>query len=66
MSVNSQFELELKKLIVLRMEEIRDILSEGAAIKDFADYRRYVGEFQGLKLVGGDMIDSANQKTETR
>lgn len=66
MSVGSQFEFELKKLLVARMEEIRDNLAEGAAVKDFGDYKRYVGEYQALKLVGEDMINQANEKVNKR
>ena len=50
-TVNTQFEVELKKRVAARMDDIRDALSDGTAIKDYADYKRYVGEYQGLKQV---------------
>lgn len=65
-SLNIQFELELKKLISKRIADIGDILCDGAAIKDFADYRKYVGEFQSLKLVHEDFCDQVNTTLNQR
>jgi uncharacterized protein YaaR (DUF327 family) len=65
-TLNTQFEAELKKLISKRIADIGDILCDGAAIKDFADYRKYVGEFQGLKLVHEDFCEQVNTTLNTR
>lgn len=48
---NTQFEHELRKVIEARMVEIAEILTAGQAIKTLDDYRKFVGEFQGLKQV---------------
>lgn len=65
-SLNTQFEAELKKLIAGRMVDIADILCDGQAIKDYADYRRYVGEFQGLKQVHDYFCDQVNTTLNQR
>jgi len=65
-SLNAQFESELKKLLDIRMADIVMILCDGQAIKDYADYRRYVGEFQGLKQVHEGFCDQVNTTLNQR
>jgi len=65
-SLNTQFEFELKKLLDVRMADIVMILCDGQAIKDYADYRRYVGEFQGLKQVHEGFCDQINTTLNQR
>jgi hypothetical protein len=65
-SLNTQFEFELKKLVSARMADIADILCDGQAIKDYADYRRYQGEFQSLKLVHETYCDEVNTTLNKR
>lgn len=65
-SLNTQFEAELKKLVSGRMADIADILCDGQAIKDYADYRRYVGEFQGLKQVHEGFCGQVNTTLNQR
>lgn len=65
-SLNTQFEFELKKLVSGRMADIADILCDGQAIKDYADYRRYLGEFQGLKQVHESFCDQVNTTLSQR
>lgn len=65
-SLNTQFEHELKKLVSSRMADIADILTTGQAVTDYADYRRYVGEFQGLKLVHESFCDQVNTTLNQR
>ncbi len=50
-TVNTQFEHELKKIIADEIERIRDILSAGMAVKDYAEYRFYVGQIEALNRV---------------
>lgn len=59
-SLNTQFEHELQKKLKDRMIEIADILCAGQAVKDFADYRRYVGEFLALQQVHDIYCDDVN------
>lgn len=59
-SLNTQFESELKKLIGGRMADIADILCDGQAIKEYANYCRYVGEFQSLKSVHETLCEQVN------
>lgn len=65
-SLNTQFESELKKLIAVRMADIADILCDGQAIKEYAHYCRYVGEFQSLKLVHESFCDQVNTTLNQR
>ena len=65
-SLNSQFEHELKKRLDLRMIEIAEILCNGQAVKDFGDYRKFVGEYQGLRQVAETFCDEVNTTINTR
>lgn len=65
-SLNTQFEVELKKLIKGRMVDIADILCDGQAVKDYADYRRYVGEFQALKQTHESFCEQVNTTLNQR
>jgi hypothetical protein len=51
LTVNTQFEHELKKLIEDEIERIRDILGTGMAVKDYAEYRFHVGQIEALNKV---------------
>lgn len=65
-TVSTQFETELKKRLHERMLAIAEILTAGHAVKDFADYRRYVGEFQAYKQVVDIHCDEVNTTINTR
>jgi hypothetical protein len=65
-SLNTQFEHELKKLIAARMADIADILCEGQAVKDYADYRQLVGQFHALRLVHDDFCSTVNTTLNQR
>lgn len=65
-SINTQFEAELKKLIDGRMADIGDILCDGQAVKDYAEYRRYVGEFQALRQVHESFCEQVNTTLNQR
>lgn len=64
--INSQFEFELKKLVSARMADIADILCDGQAIKEYAHYCRYVGEFQALRAVHESFCDQVNTTLNQR
>ena len=66
LSLNTQFEFELKKLIASRMVAIGDILGDGQAIKDYADYRHYSGQLQALRLVHDDFCAEVNTTLNQR
>lgn len=65
-TVSTQFEIELRKRVEARMLELAEILSDGQAIKDYGDYRRIVGEFQGLKRVIDTYFDEVNTTINQR
>lgn len=65
-SLNTQFEVELKKLVSARMADIADILCDGPAVKDYSDYRRYVGEFQALRQVHESFCEQVNTTLNQR
>jgi hypothetical protein len=58
-TLNTQFEHELKKLIEDEIERIRDILGTGMAVKDYAEYRFYVGQIEALNRVSGSYCGEA-------
>ena len=54
---NSQFEAELKKRIAEEIERLKDILSQGQAVTDFAEYRHLAGQIFALTRVANDYCD---------
>jgi hypothetical protein len=66
LTASNQFESELKKLLHERMIAIAEILTSGHAIKDFSDYRRYVGEFHAYKQVVDIHCDEVNTTINER
>lgn len=65
-TLNTQFEHEIKKIIVARMADIADILCNGQAVKDYADYRQLVGSFQALRTVHEDYCEQVNTTLNQR
>lgn len=57
---NSQFEIELKKLIAAEIERLRGDLESGLAVNDHSKYREYVGELRALRKVAESYCDEAN------
>jgi hypothetical protein len=50
----------IKKQINGKQAQLADAMSSGAA-KDFAEYRAMCGEYRGLSLAEGFILDLANQ-----
>lgn len=48
------------------MADIADILCAGQAVKDYADYRQLVGQFQALRLVHEDICEQVNTTLNQR
>jgi hypothetical protein len=65
-TLNTQFEHELKKILQQRMVAIAEILTAGQAVKDYASYMRYVGEFQALTQVVDTHCDEVNTTLNKR
>lgn len=65
-TASTQFEQELKKRLHEEMLRIAENMTEGLAIKDFATYLRYVGEFQALKRVVEMYCDEVNTRMNER
>jgi hypothetical protein len=65
-TLNTQFEAELKKLVAARMVDIGDILCAGQAVKDYAEYRQLVGQFNALRLVHDDFCEQINTTLNQR
>jgi hypothetical protein len=57
LTVNTQFEHELKKLIEDEIDRIKDILGVGMAVKDYAEYRFHVGQIEALNKVSSSYCD---------
>jgi hypothetical protein len=58
-TLNTQFEVELKKLIADEVERIKDILAVGMAVKDYAEYRFHVGQIEALNKISTSYCDEA-------
>jgi hypothetical protein len=65
-TLNTQFEHELKKLAQQRMVAIAETLTAGQAVKDYAAYMKFVGEFQALKQVVDVYCDEVTTLINTR
>ena len=48
------------------MADIADILCNGQAVKDYADYRQLIGSFQALRQVHEDFCDQVNTTLNQR
>lgn len=58
--INTQFEQELRTRLEKEMLRIAETLAEGMAVKDYAEYRWQVGQFQALKRVVDTYCDEVN------
>jgi len=59
-TISTHFEAELKKLIEQEQLRIAEVLSGGQAVKDYADYRYYVGRFHALSQVADTFFGEVN------
>ena len=66
LTVNTQFESELKKIIDADIERLKDLLADGSGVPDYPTYRRYVGEIMALRRVAEAYFDEVNQKINER
>jgi hypothetical protein len=57
-----RFEVELKKLVGAEIERLRDELEAGLAVKDYAQYKDYVGRLASLRKVLGEYYDEVQTK----
>lgn len=62
LTVNNQFEHELRKLISTEIDRIKDILADGAGVPDFTTYRDYVGQIAGLRRVAHSYCEEVETK----
>ena len=51
LTVNTQFEHELHKLIDEEILRLHSVLGAGQAVKDIADYRDFIGQIHALERV---------------
>lgn len=56
-TASTAFEAELKKRISEEIERIRDILSQGQGVKDYADYRYFSGQINALRRTMDEYCD---------
>jgi hypothetical protein len=57
-----RFEVELKKLIEADLVRLHEELGLGLAVKDYGQYREYVGKISALNKVGGEFFGEAETK----
>lgn len=66
MLANNEFEAVLKKRIAEEIDRLRDILDQGLAVKDYADYKYHTGQLHALKRVTdsycGEVTDALNKR----
>jgi hypothetical protein len=60
-SLNTQFEMELKKLIDEESARLTNILAAGK-LADFSDYRYHVGQIRALERIADDYFPEVNKK----
>jgi hypothetical protein len=48
LNYQNAFEIELKKLIGTEIERLKENLSNGLSVVDYADYKHQVGRIKGL------------------
>jgi hypothetical protein len=65
-TLNTQFEHELKKRLDEERLRIAEILCAGQAVKDYAEYCQYVGQYRAVSLVADSICDEVNTTINTR
>ena len=66
LTADTRFEFELKKIIDVEIDRIKDILAAGVGVPDFSNYQRYVGEIAALRRVSHAYCDEVNDKINKR
>ena len=66
LTTNTQFEFELKKLIDVEIDRIKDILAAGSGLQDDRTYQNWVGQVNALRRVSHDYCDEVNTKMNKR
>jgi hypothetical protein len=66
LTVNTQFEFELKKIVIEELKRLRDCMENPATIKDHSIYSFYVGQINALNRVLDTYIDEVNTKINKR
>jgi hypothetical protein len=64
-SVDSQFEYELKKLLSEELERLYGCVLSPGTCKDYAEYRDYIGQINAMRRVIG-YCDEANTNLAKR
>ena len=49
MNYNNSLEAELKKLVAAEIDRLKDNISNGMSVVDYADYKTQVGKIMGLR-----------------
>ena len=60
-NVSNRFEGELKKRIDRELIRLHEELGMGGAVKDYADYKKYVGQISMLAKVRDEFCDEINK-----
>jgi hypothetical protein len=66
LTVNTQFEHELTKLIDADIERLKGILEVGVAVNNFEEYRHVTGQIFAMKRVRDSYCDEVNTLLNTR
>jgi hypothetical protein len=63
---NTQFELELKKLIAADLERLTENIFNRGTVTDFAEFKYRVGEINTLKRIETEFCDAINTTINKR
>lgn len=59
LTLNTQFEIEARKLIGAEIQRLADNVASGSAVADYAEYKRHVGLIAGLNSAM-DLFEDVN------
>lgn len=60
--MNSRFEFEFKKRVGQEIERVREVLASGLGVKDYAEYRYYVGQLVVLSKIVDEYWDEVQSQ----
>jgi hypothetical protein len=59
---NTQFEHELRTIIAVEIDRIKDILADGVGVPNYDTYRNYVGQISALRRVEHNYCEEVETK----
>jgi hypothetical protein len=66
LTVNTQFEYELRKVVREELDRLKDNLTSRITVSDYSIYSFYVGQIQALERVIDQYVDEVNTRINKR